>query len=427
MKNTRSLAIVSAAVVLSVVGTVEAWTTMQQLQRQPLHVSPSPSLARHATTGTANHPISHLSLPQYSSIRLLASVQETPSTVPSSPPDDNNNSSLISDDEWSILSDLRARATKAAAAATVDVNKKDIAFQSAVEETLPTLSPSLIMKLRSGESGLPKGTSSNSNKAEDKEQIFQDISQSLEKMLNRRLEKARDTLTELMNAGEIKKLDALIGKAARAQELDVAFFQVLQMNMQDAAMEVAQQEAAANASGETKEEEGDNYSSAETVNRLQILQHIHTRCQEEVEKTINPGIALLSKLLRTDVDSIRRNQLEHYLCPQPTTITAPDGKQIELKNPQNEKSLVDHQDFVNAIANAVKQIRTVEQAGGTDKDIAADMVESCRQVAKEARIVIGERFGTESEQLKAFEDSLFPVFRPSSPESPYIQGETASS
>jgi hypothetical protein len=126
------------------------------------------------------------------------------------------------------------------------------------------------------------------------------------------------------------------------------------------------------------------------------------------------------------VDSIRRNQLEHYLCPQSNTITAPDGKQIELRNPQNERSLVNHQDFVNAIANAVKQVRTVEQAGGTNREVAADMVESCRQVAKEARIVIGERFGKQSEKLKAFEDALMPVFRPSSPKSPYIRGEKSA-
>ena len=189
------------------------------------------------------------------------------------------------------------------------------------------------------------------------------------------------------------------------------------MNMQDAAMEQQQQPQ--------PEEKADSDATDEPqqANRFQILQHIYTRCQEEVEKTINPGLALLNKLLRTEVASIRQNQLQHYLCPQPTTITAPDGKQIELKNAQNEKSLVDHKDFCEAIGNAVRQIRTVEKAGGTDPAVAAGMVESCRQVAKEARVVIGEHFGKDSDQLKQFEDALMPVFRPSSPESEYIKGE----
>jgi hypothetical protein len=339
---------------------------------------------------------------------LFAYIQEAEQGVaPPSPTTDND--SNLSSEEWTVISDLHEQATQAASSS----KDKENTFQSAVEEKLSELSPSLIMKLRSGDGGISDNNDNgNDDILANKQQQFRDVSQTLEKLLNKKLETARDILTELMNAGEIKKLDALIGKAARAQQLDVAFFQVLQMNMQNAALEAQQQ----NKEDAKQDESG-------TASRLQILQHIHTRCQEEMEKNINPGIALLSKLLRTDVDSIRRNQLEHYLCPQPTTITAPDGKQIELKQPQNERSLVDHQDFVNAIANAVKQIRTVEQAGGTNRSMAADMVESCRQVAREARIVMGEHFGKESEQLKMFEEALMPVFRPSSPESPYIRGE----
>jgi len=37
--------------------------------------------------------------------------------------------------------------------------------------------------------------------------------------------------------------------------------------------------------------------------RLSILKHIHTPCQEEVEKMVLAGVALWNKLLRTDVDS----------------------------------------------------------------------------------------------------------------------------
>ncbi|KAL3905302.1 MAG: hypothetical protein SGARI_004528 [Bacillariaceae sp.] len=321
-------------------------------------------------------------------------------------PQQDHDSENLSTEELKIITDLHDKAKE---------SSKE--FQNVVEEALPSFSPSLIMKLKQASMyGIDSGDGDDN--ADDSSKKFLDIANALQTMLNQKLQAARDTLSELMMAGEIKKLDALIGKAARVQQLDVAFFQVLQMNMQDAAMELQQQEQP------SKDEKKDDAKDApQGANRFQILQHIYTRCQEEVEKTINPGLALLNKLLRTEVDSIRQNQLQHYLCPQPTTITAPDGKQIELKNAQNEKSLVDHNDFCEAIGNAVRQIRTVEKAGGTDPAVAAGMVESCRQVAKEARIVIGEHFGKDSDQLQKFEDALMPVFRPASPESEYIKGE----
>jgi hypothetical protein len=151
------------------------------------------------------------------------------------------------------------------------------------------------------------------------------------------------------------------------------------------------------------------------------LQHIYTRCQEEVEKTVSPGAGLLNKLLRTEMKSIRTNLYGHYLCPQANTITTPDGKVVELKG--ESKPLVPPSDFVEAIANAVRQIRTVEKSGGTDRVTAAGLVESCRQIAIEARIAIAENYGADNLVLKAYEEGLQPVFRPESAESEFIKGE----
>ena len=201
-----------------------------------------------------------------------------------------------------------------------------------------------------------------------------------------------------------------------------AFFTVLQMNLQAATV------AAAEAATQEEEEEATQPPEEETMvqdddaSRVQILQHVYTRCQEEVEKNIPPGIALLNKLLRTEVDSIRANQLKHYLCPQPNIITSPDGTEIELEG-GDRVVLVEPSLLVEAIGKAVKQIRTVEHAGGTDRVQAAGMVESCRQVAKEARMVLGEHYGPKSKEVIDFEEGLQPVFRPESPDSPYIKGE----
>lgn len=301
--------------------------------------------------------------------RTLFSTTDNDETLSSSNVD-------LSNEEWALVKELVTRAAGDTAV-----------LEKIVSEALPTMHPHLIMKLRQNQQETPE---------------LMSVATALQSILDSQLASGREVLRILLNAGEIRKLDAEIGKAARQGQLDAAFFTVLNMNMQEAA----------SVSSTTSESD---------ASRSQILQHIYTRCQEEVEKTIPGGVALLNKLLRTQIDSIRANQLEHYLCPQPNVITTPDGKEITLEGAQ--PVLVPPPEFVDAIAGAVKQIRTVEKAGGMNRESAANMVESCRQVAMEARLIIARNYGVESDALKEFEDGLMPVFRPDSPESPYIQGQ----
>ena len=374
---------------LNIAVTVAAWVLPDSI---------SSRCANYANMNSANRPIQPC-VPDHRWPLRMAEEEVAEETAPSS------SMAFLETDEWEIIEALHKKASTKAS----DIEGEE-AFQSAAEELLPALSPTLIMKLRTGEDLVP--TDARDNKGNDRLlKIFSEVSKALNTMTDRRLESARDTLAELMNAGEIKKLDAVIGKNARNQKLDVAFFQVLQMNMRDAAEEAQR----ATPAGEEE--------TSSAVDRFQILQHIYTRCQEEVEKVINPGTALLNKLLRTEVDSIRRNQLNHYLCPKPTTITSPDGKEIVLNNGQPSKPLVSHPDFFEAIGNAIVQIRTVEKSGATTPEVAADLVETIRTVAIEARFTIGEHFGGNSTEVIAFEEALEPVFRPTSPDSIYIQGQ----
>lgn len=141
-----------------------------------------------------------------------------------------------------------------------------------------------------------------------------------------------------------------------------------------------------------------------------MLKHISTRCQEEVEKTVDPGVALLNKLLRTEDAAVRRNQLEYYLLPQEKNVVIkPDGTELDLGFKPAEVSIGA---FVGALANAVERVRAVQTAGGTDRATAATLVEDIRQVAVSARTVIAERYGTESAELLGYQDDLQPVFRP---------------
>mmetsp|Transcript_109095 Transcript_109095/g.315187 ORF Transcript_109095/g.315187 Transcript_109095/m.315187 type:complete len:363 (+) Transcript_109095:106-1194(+) len=352
--------------VLELGADVSAWVGLPLKQGKGCQ---APSLTR---KGLQNLRKSIPSQQQHQSIVLFAAEPGAESA---------DDGSTLSDEEFQMIADLYEKSKSG-----------DATLDQVVLEALPTIHPQLIMKLRGS--------------VEDSREEFQAVSSALSSILDAQLSQARDLLADFLNAGEVRKLDSLIGKAGRDGKLDVAFFQVLNMNLQDAAADPEPIE--------------DPESDEPTASRFQILQHIYTRCQEEIEKTIPPGVSLLNKLLRTEQPSIRSNQLQHYLCPQPNVIKTPDGKELELKG--RDKILVSHEEFVDAIGNAVKQIRTVEKAGGANREMAANMVESCRQVAKEARIIIGEHFGRESEELKNFEDSLQPIFRPESADSPYITG-----
>lgn len=270
-------------------------------------------------------------------------------------------------------------------------NQNGTVLQDLVLQALPSMSPKLIMKLKQVD-----------NSASDEPTLK--VASALQSVLDERLASGREVLATLLSAGEIRKLDAEIGKACRSGKLDMAFFTVLDMNLKDADMEEQQE------------------TTEESASRVSILKHVYTRCQEEVEKLVPPGAALLNKLLRTDQDGIRANQLQHYLCPQPDVITLPDGQEIPVKDAERNKVLVPPPQLVEALAGTVQQIRTVEKAGGMDREAAANMVESIRSVAKEARIVIAQNYGVGSDTLTEFEQGLQPVFRPDSPSSEFIQG-----
>jgi hypothetical protein len=240
------------------------------------------------------------------------------------------------------------------------------------------------------------------------------VGNALVDIMDEQLVAGKDLLKAFLECGEIRKLDGSIGKANKENKLDMGFFTVLSMNIRDATLEAQESGKTTLASPEGQMGSGDN------PGRLQILQHIYTRCQEEVEKMVSPGVGLLNKLLRTDQASIRSNQLSHYLCPQkPKTVKSPDGKEVQLAG---SKALVPPQELIEAIQSAVKQIRTVEASGGADKAATAGLVESCRQVAIEARLAIEQGYGADSEVLTEFEAALQPAFRPESADSEYIKG-----
>ncbi|KAL7565112.1 hypothetical protein ACA910_005119 [Epithemia clementina (nom. ined.)] len=290
----------------------------------------------------------------------------------------------FSSDEEALVEELYAKAS-----AEGEIRK-------VLLDSLSTIPPTLILKLRQ-----PRDHASHAIRI---------ISNEMSRLLDAQLEEAKTTLQQLLDAGELRKLDSLIGKAASAGKLDAAFFNVLSVNLQNAA------------SGVSRHMDSTSTEGSSAASRLQILQHVYTRCQEEVEKSIPPGLALLNKLIRQQQESIRNNLYEYYLTPQSNKIRTPDGQELELKG--QAPPLVSLDEFISALSKTVLQIRTAEKAGATDRASSASMVEACRQIAKEARLVIANSFGPDSVELDTFQNGLQPVFRPASTDSPYITGES---
>ncbi|KAL7528404.1 hypothetical protein ACHAXR_002433, partial [Thalassiosira sp. AJA248-18] len=294
------------------------------------------------------------------------------------------------------------------------------AMENAITANLDNMHPRLVVALQIAADKKEWKAQDDDDDDEFESQMVT-LGTSLQNVLDVNLRSGREMLAELLNAGEIRKLDSLIGKSAKDGKLDMSFFTVLGMNMKDAAMMSDNDGESSSstsltptlATGEGQEQVEGDEGQPIGANRLQILQHIYTRCQEELEKNVPPGIGLLNKLLRTDISSIRTNQLSHYLGPQATSITSPDGKTIDLSG-STAQPLVSHGEFIEALSNAVTQIRTLEAAGGTDRLSAMNLVESIRQVAIEAMGVLVSSFGEESDVVKEFQRDLQPVFRPGS-------------
>jgi len=316
------------------------------------------------------------------------------------------------EDDWKILSEI------------IRQSSDDSTMEQILIANLPQMPPRLTLALRSAADGTFGGGDDNGeggggggasvDLTEEQKTQLEIVGKVLVKVMDGELKSAKVLLLGLLDAGEVRKLDGKIAGALKDGKLDMAFFSVLNMNLADAAEEERLKKEDAEASGEKKVK-----NEVAVTTRYQILQHVYTRCQEEIEKTVSPGAGLLNKLLRTEMDSIRQNQLKHYLVPEENTITSADGSEIKLPG---AKALVPPKDFLEAMEAAVIQIRTVEKAGGADRATAAGLVESCRQVAIEARLVIMEGYGTDDEVFLNFQDGLQPVFRPTSAESEYISG-----
>lgn len=252
-------------------------------------------------------------------------------------------------------------------------------FESAVESWIDRLDESFIPMLAGrveaadmSEEGLPSAD------APREKELLQALALRSEKGFDA----GRDLLTELLGAGEINKMDAILIKAVKSDRADAGFLYVLFRNIEQA------------------QADGDEKLAS-------VLVHLHTRLQEELESRTEPALALLHKLTRLDQPSVRDNVLRDCLVAQ-TSVPLPGGGEVALNPAVPAK--VDPMDFARAIEGALDKVLALP----LDRAAIEQTAEEIRTVAKEARQVVADSY--ERPTLEAFQDALTPAFARSLPD-----------
>merc|ERR1712072_1307383 len=80
-----------------------------------------------------------------------------------------------------------------------------------------------------------------------------------------------------------------------------------------------------------------------------------------------------------------------------------------------QKPLLSVQDFVSAVTKLVEEVRQFDEQDISDHTASVNVIESCRQISIEARVVVYQAFGEGSEEVKLIESALQNVFMPGPP------------
>lgn len=220
------------------------------------------------------------------------------------------------------------------------------------------------------------------------DESYKRIFETLQRLQHERMMQAKLMLEELLRTGDIQKLDANISQQVRSETLSPELISVLNKNIV-AAMQ-----------------DGDPNDNP----RLNLLNHVSSRIQEELEKKQSPAKGLLHKIMRLDDYALRGRILAHHLKPQ-NEITTPDGRTIELKKPKEAE--IKPKEFIEAVTEYVAQVRAVDASG----DTISGLLEDVRQRVIQAHDVIVEVYP--EDVVEEFRKDLEPVFvgvRPQRPD-----------
>ena len=204
----------------------------------------------------------------------------------------------------------------------------------------------------------------------------QRLGDAIQMAMTRRLTDAKNVLEELIQEAD-GDVNLKIRKMLKSVESPLPILMVLQLNIG---------EAQASADGE----------------RLQVLMHISTVMQEELEKKSSRVRGMLNKLLRIEDENIRNNILRDQLTPV-EVAGAPEGGTPLMA------AMVPPDRLAPAIASLVQEVdRQMVAVLGPDDEGRYETMDRIRQVAKQARLIIGEVYG--QGLMDTFSADLTPAF-----------------
>ncbi|CAE8672159.1 unnamed protein product, partial [Polarella glacialis] len=214
------------------------------------------------------------------------------------------------------------------------------ALESSVEEHFANISPEDLSELH--RKAQVEGQEGSAARA---------VAEAIQASVQKRMVAAKEVIQELLytKAGDV---NLLIRKTLKAQDSPLPILMVLQANMADA------------------QAEGD-------TGKTQVLMHIHTVMNEELEKKVPRVKSLLSKLLRIEDVSIRNNLLRHHLTP----VEVAAAPMLDDDGPGDLKAaLVPPNRFAAAITQLVNDVdRQIVAVVGKEDESRFETLDRIRQ------------------------------------------------
>ncbi|CAE7763585.1 unnamed protein product [Symbiodinium sp. KB8] len=239
------------------------------------------------------------------------------------------------------------------------------ALQERIEEVFAQVSPDDLSTLRAKVS----------DPQDADHAAAQRVGAAIQVAMEKRLASAKVVLEEMINnadgdAAQPQKygptwVNVLIRKTLRKVESPLPLLMVLQLNIAEA------------------QQQGDG-------DKLRVMMHISTVMQEELEKKASRVKAMLNKLLRIEDENIRNNILRDQLTPV-EVAGAPD---LDGSGGQLMAAQVPWERLAPAIESLVKDVdRQMVAVLGPDDNARYETMDRIREVAKQARLIIGDVYG----------------------------------
>eukprot|EP00439_Symbiodinium_sp_Y106_P077733 s938_g16.t1 len=213
----------------------------------------------------------------------------------------------------------------------------------------------------------------------------QRVGAAIQVAMEKRLASAKVVLEDMISNAD-GDVNVLIRKTLRKVESPLPLLMVLQLNIAEA------------------QQQGDG-------DKLRVMMHISTVMQEELEKKASRVKAMLNKLLRIEDENIRSLGAErnNILRDQLTPVEIAGAPDLDGSGGQLMAAQVPWERLAPAIESLVKDVdRQMVAVLGPDDNARYETMDRIREVAKQARLIIGDVYG--QGPMDQFSADLTPAF-----------------